>query len=90
MNKIAAGFDGALKALLAGIKLPGLRYSFADSYGRATTTDPAALGFASADSACCRGGRVGAEAECTPNSTFCANRDGYIFWDSVHPSQRAA
>jgi phospholipase/lecithinase/hemolysin len=90
MNKIAAGFDGALKALLAGLKLQGLRYSIADSYGQATTADPAALGFVSAVSACCGGGRLGAEAECTPNSTLCANRDGYLFWDSVHPSQRAA
>jgi phospholipase/lecithinase/hemolysin len=92
MNRIAAGFDGALKAMLAGLKLPGLRYSLADVYGLTTTTvtNPAARGYVSADSACCGGGRLGAEADCTPNSTLCANRDGYLFWDSVHPSQRAA
>ncbi|GJM97406.1 hypothetical protein PR202_ga14330 [Eleusine coracana subsp. coracana] len=92
LNQIAGGFDGALKSMLAGIaaKLPGMAYSLADSFGLSTATDPVAAGFVNGDSACCGGGRLGAEADCLPNATLCANPDRYLFWDRVHPSQRTA
>jgi phospholipase/lecithinase/hemolysin len=94
MNQLAAGFDAALKSLLAGLarKLPGFAYSLADSLGltQDTFANPLALGFVSSDSACCGSGRLGAQGECTPTTTLCPDRDRYIFWDSVHPSQRSA
>ncbi|RLN12486.1 hypothetical protein C2845_PM09G23940 [Panicum miliaceum] len=93
MNQLAAGFDAALESLLAGLaanKLPGFAYSLADSFGFAARTDPLAAGFVSADSACCGGGRLGAEADCLPGATLCADRDRFLFWDRVHPSQRSA
>ncbi|OEL18701.1 GDSL esterase/lipase [Dichanthelium oligosanthes] len=94
MNQLAGGFDGALKSFLAGLapKLPGMAYSLADSFGltQATFANPLALGFVSSDSACCGSGRLGAQGECTPTAMLCPNRDRYIFWDSVHPSQRSA
>ena len=92
MNQLAAGFDAALESLLAGLaaKLPGMAYSLADSFGLAARTDQLAAGFVNADSACCGGGRLGAEAPCLPNATVCANRDQHAFWDAVHPSQRGA
>ena len=71
-------------------ELPGMAYSLADSFGFAALTDPLAAGFVSADSACCGGGRLGAEADCLPGATLCADRDRFLFWDRVHPSQRAA
>ncbi|KAG0516274.1 hypothetical protein BDA96_10G348000 [Sorghum bicolor] len=94
MNQLAAGFDAALKSAMAALapKLPGLAYSVADSFGltQATFADPMGLGFVSSDSACCGSGRLGAQGECTSTAMLCAARDSYIFWDSVHPSQRAA
>ncbi|TVU07553.1 hypothetical protein EJB05_40914 [Eragrostis curvula] len=93
MNQLAVGIDVALKSSLAGLaaKLPGLRYSLADSYGLTTTTDTAAIGFVNTDSACCGAGRLGAEADCNLNSSnLCADRDRYLFWDRVHTSQRAS
>ncbi|CAN6181583.1 unnamed protein product [Urochloa humidicola] len=33
--------------------------------------------------------RLGAEAECSRNATLCADRDRFLFFDRVHPSQRA-
>lgn len=95
LNQLAGGFDGALRsavAALAADQLPGLAYSVADSFGftQASLADPLGLGFASADSACCGSGRLGAQGDCTPAATLCADRDRYVFWDSVHPSQRAA
>ncbi|KAJ1260806.1 hypothetical protein BS78_10G260500 [Paspalum vaginatum] len=93
LNQLAAGFDAALRSLLAGglaPALPGLGYSIADSYALTTHTDPRAVGFVDAESACCGGGRLGAEADCLPGAALCADRDRYLFWDRVHPSQRAA
>ncbi|KAL6603436.1 hypothetical protein ACP70R_043797 [Stipagrostis hirtigluma subsp. patula] len=92
LNKLAVGFDGGLRTRLAGVarELPGLAYSLADSFRLSAVTDPAATGFPIAESACCGGGRLGAEAGCLPGATVCGNRDHYAFWDWVHPSQRAA
>jgi phospholipase/lecithinase/hemolysin len=94
MNQLAAGFDAALESLLAGLapRLPGMVYSLADSFGltRETFADPAASGYTNVAGACCGGGRMGAEADCLPGSTLCADRGHYLFWDWVHPSQRAA
>jgi phospholipase/lecithinase/hemolysin len=92
INRLAAGFDGALASLLAGLapKLPGMAYSVADSFGFASRTDPKEAGFVSVDSACCGGGRLGAEADCLPGAALCADRDRFLFFDRVHPSQRAA
>jgi phospholipase/lecithinase/hemolysin len=95
LNQLAAGFNDALKSTLAKnntskLLPPGLRYSLADSYALAAGTDVAAVGFVNGDSACCGAGRLNAESGCMPNSTLCANRDAYVFWDNVHPSQRSA
>nr|CAB3471478.1 unnamed protein product [Digitaria exilis] len=94
LNKLAAGFDAALKSLLAELapKLPGMAYSIADSFGltQAALANPVALGFSSSDSACCGSGRLGAQGDCTPAATLCPDRDSFVFWDSVHPSQKSA
>ncbi|CAN6173654.1 unnamed protein product [Urochloa humidicola] len=90
MNELAA----ALAPVLAGLaaKLPGMAYSLADSFHLTEDAfaDPAASGYSNVAGACCGGGRLGAEADCLPGSTLCADRGGYLFWDWVHPSQRAA
>ncbi|KAL6603440.1 hypothetical protein ACP70R_043801 [Stipagrostis hirtigluma subsp. patula] len=57
---------------------------------QATIANPRAYGFANVDSACCGGGRFGAETGCQPNSTLCVDRRRYLFWDAGHPTQRAA
>uniref|UniRef100_A0A453JKR1 GDSL esterase/lipase n=1 Tax=Aegilops tauschii subsp. strangulata TaxID=200361 RepID=A0A453JKR1_AEGTS len=48
LNLLSAGFDGALRSLLAGLaaRLPGLAYSLADSYNltQVTFANPAASG----------------------------------------------
>ncbi|TKV92692.1 hypothetical protein SEVIR_9G176400v4 [Setaria viridis] len=92
-NELAAGFNGALRSLLAGLvpRLQGLAYSLADSYGimAAIFADPLASGFTDVASACCGSGRLGA-AGCLPTSAVCADHDRNYFWDGIHPSQRAA
>jgi phospholipase/lecithinase/hemolysin len=93
LNQLAAGFDAALRSLLAGLapRLPGMVYSLADSFGltQDTFADPEASGYTDIAGACCGSGRLLAEADCMPNSTLCADRDRHVFWDRYHPSQRA-
>ncbi|WVZ64145.1 hypothetical protein U9M48_013709 [Paspalum notatum var. saurae] len=94
LNGLASGFDDVLAPALAGLaaRLPGLVYSLADYYGfsAATFADPGASGYTDVADACCGGGRLGAEADCLPNATVCADRDRHAFWDRVHPCQRGA
>ncbi|KAG2614315.1 hypothetical protein PVAP13_4KG381403, partial [Panicum virgatum] len=93
-NQLAAGFNDALRSLLADLAatLPDLVYSLADSLGlmAAIFADPQASGFTDISDACCGGGRLGAEAGCSPDAALCADRDRYYFWDAVHPTQRTA
>ncbi|CAN6216111.1 unnamed protein product [Urochloa humidicola] len=94
LNQLAGGFNGALGSLLGGLapRLPGLAYSLADLFGftQDTLADPAPAGFTDIAGACCGNGRLGGEAECAPNATLCGDRDGHVFWDRAHPSQRMA
>ncbi|PVH47232.1 hypothetical protein PAHAL_4G009700 [Panicum hallii] len=97
MNALAAGFNDALRSLLGRLgsdqqRLQGLAYSLGDLYGlmQATIADPRAAGLSNVDAACCGGGRLGAQSGCQPNSTLCADRRSYLFWDYGHPTQRGA
>ena len=92
-NALARGFNDALRVLLANLTasgaLPGARYSVGSSYNVVSyfTAHPAAAGFREAASACCGGGRLNAQTGCTPNATYCSDRDEYLFWDGVHGTQ---
>ncbi|KAJ1260804.1 hypothetical protein BS78_10G260300 [Paspalum vaginatum] len=97
IDALAAGFDADLRSLLERLggssDFPGLAYSLGDLYGlmRAIIADPAAAGLANVDRACCGGGRLAAQiSACQPNSTLCADRGRYLFWDYGHPTQRGA
>ncbi|KAM0918972.1 hypothetical protein ACQ4PT_008408 [Festuca glaucescens] len=95
LNKLVVGFNGALSSFLAGglaPKLPGLAYSLADNFAHRQDiiADPRAAGFVNTASACCGSGTLGAEGDCLPSSRICRNREGYIYWDWIHATQRAA
>ncbi|XP_047056173.1 GDSL esterase/lipase At1g71691-like [Lolium rigidum] len=91
LNRYAAGFAAIVKLALANLasKLPNFSYSLADSFA---VFNLQTLGFVNLDSACCGTGRMGAEGGelCMRNDTLCADRDAYLFWDSVHFTQQAA
>ncbi|KAJ1261697.1 hypothetical protein BS78_09G050400 [Paspalum vaginatum] len=93
-NALAAGFNDELRSLLGSLssRLHGVAYSIGDLLGlmQATIANPRAAGLRNVDSACCGGGRLGAQSACQPNSTLCADRRRYLFWDAGHPTQRAA
>jgi phospholipase/lecithinase/hemolysin len=92
-NALARGFNDALRSLMANLTasgaLPGLRYSIGSSYNVVSsfTAHPVAAGFKDVASACCGGGRLNAQTGCTPNATYCANRNEHLFWDGAHGTQ---
>ena len=98
VNLLAAGFNAALRSLLAtdlAHSLPGLVYSLADSFVlmKDFFADPPAWGFTDIASACCGDGFLLARAlQCLPTSKVCptrSERDQHVFWDPYHFSQRA-
>uniref|UniRef100_A0A0D3FAA8 AAA+ ATPase domain-containing protein n=1 Tax=Oryza barthii TaxID=65489 RepID=A0A0D3FAA8_9ORYZ len=93
-SDLARGFNSGLRSAMARLAgsgaLPGMRYSVGSSYNVVSylTANPAAAGFKVVNSACCGGGRLNAQVGCgAPNSTYCGNRNGYLFWDGVHGTQ---
>ncbi|KAF8729504.1 hypothetical protein HU200_017443 [Digitaria exilis] len=92
-NALAGGFNDLLRSLMANLTasgaLPGATYSVGSSYAVVSylTAHPAAAGFREVAAACCGGGRLNAETGCTPNATYCSDRDEYMFWDGVHGTQ---
>lgn len=49
-----------------------------------------AAGYKDVSSACCGSGKLGAEVMCSPNTTFCTNRNEFLFWDRIHPTQETS
>ncbi|CAL4885294.1 unnamed protein product [Urochloa decumbens] len=94
-NALASGFNDALRALLVNLTatpggaMPAARYSVGSSYAVVShfTAHPSAAGFREVASACCGGGRLNAQTGCTPNATYCSDRDRFLFWDGVHGTQ---
>lgn len=81
-----------LDKLISSRALKGMRYSHANVFAMLSDviSDPSSFGYAKVDTACCGGGRLNAAESCTVNATLCTNRNDYLFWDSVHPTQVAA
>lgn len=46
-------------------------------------------GFEEVNCGCCGSGIVEASFLCNPKSPVCADATKYVFWDSIHPSERS-
>ncbi|CAD6263354.1 unnamed protein product [Miscanthus lutarioriparius] len=99
---LARGFLAELYGLGArklGGELPGAEIRVAEVYGffEDMVRDPGRHGFARADVGCCGTGTYemgyacGAWAAAAPAGTgTCPDADSYVFWDAVHPTERAS
>ncbi|XBH68009.1 hypothetical protein VPH35_096276 [Triticum aestivum] len=94
-NSLARRFNALLRLEMASAKaasMPGMEYSIASIYGIFSDmiTNPELDNrLQEATSACCGGGRLNAELDCSASSNLCTDRDGYVFWDKVHGTQAA-
>ncbi|XP_074573285.1 GDSL esterase/lipase At1g71691-like [Curcuma longa] len=91
LNDLPLRYKTATRALLGhlAMELEGFRYSFSDFFEIVShiQSDPPKYGFTELAAACCGSGRLNAEGPCTPNSTYCGDRNQYFWWDASHPSQ---
>jgi len=100
-NAAARAFNAALVDMVRelGGELPGAEIRVAEVYGffEDMVRDPGRHGFARADVGCCGTGTYemgyacGAWAAAAPAGTgTCPDADRYVFWDAVHPTERAS
>lgn len=86
-KKVTAAIDSLTK------KFPNLKIAALDIYTPLLelATNPSKNGFFEAGRGCCGTGTVETTSFlCNPKSIgTCSNATGYVFWDSVHPSQAA-
>ncbi|KAK8517796.1 hypothetical protein V6N13_127950 [Hibiscus sabdariffa] len=92
-NKVALEFNGKLKATVAKLNknLPGLKVFFADPYELLLEliTKPSQYGFEVVDEGCCGTGLLETGILCNRHTPLtCPVADKFVFWDSIHPSQR--
>ncbi|CAD6269804.1 unnamed protein product [Miscanthus lutarioriparius] len=71
--------------------VPAMRYSIASLYNVLTDmiANPTLAGLREVKTACCGSGRFNGEVECSVDTNLCADRDEYLFWDTVHGTQAA-
>ncbi|KAK2656898.1 hypothetical protein Ddye_009950 [Dipteronia dyeriana] len=89
-NEYAQSFYNAAEDILRQLssELPGMTYSLGNLYEMTMIVieDQYAFGFKNIDRACCGS----ALSQCNQNASLCWNRDEYLFWDWVHPTQLAS
>ncbi|XP_042452118.1 GDSL esterase/lipase APG-like [Zingiber officinale] len=95
LNEATLEFNRQINASTASLarQLPGLKIVVFDLYRPLydLVTKPADFGFFEARKACCTTGTVKTSRYlCIPHSTgMCSNATGYVFWDTVHPTDAA-
>jgi phospholipase/lecithinase/hemolysin len=99
-NAAARAFNAALADMVRelGGELPGAEIRVAEVYDffEDMVRDPGRHGFARADVGCCGTGTYetgyacGAWAAAPAGTGTCPDADRYVFWDAVHPTERAS
>nr|GMC52405.1 GDSL esterase/lipase At5g33370-like [Ipomoea batatas]GMD51503.1 GDSL esterase/lipase At5g33370-like [Ipomoea batatas] len=95
MNEAARSFQASTLTLLQNFSStnPGVHYSLGDFYGitMSAINNPSAHGFKNVEDACCGVGPNNGLMLCRkPLSKLCPRRDEYLYFDFVHPTQKAA
>ncbi|XP_062160831.1 GDSL esterase/lipase At5g45670-like [Alnus glutinosa] len=91
INSAIQIFNNKLKSLVNELNsnFPDARFIFVDSYGifQDIINSPSSYGFKVTNVGCCGVGRNNGRLTCLPYQTPCPNRDEYLFWDPIHPTE---
>ncbi|XP_054778816.1 GDSL esterase/lipase At5g45960-like isoform X2 [Prosopis cineraria] len=70
---------------------PGLKISYIDVYGPLDSMihAPDIFGFEQVEIGCCGSGYIETTFLCNKYSAVCSDPSKYVFWDSIHPSEKA-
>ncbi|CAN0903332.1 GDSL esterase/lipase At4g28780 [Linum grandiflorum] len=92
LQTVVASYNARLAQLTTQINsdLDSQVFVFIDAFrlGNDVVNNPKAYGFVVSRVACCGQGAYNGEGPCTVASNLCPDRDVYVFWDSIHPTQR--
>ncbi|CAM6008560.1 unnamed protein product [Sphagnum balticum] len=97
IQDMAMGFNAALKPMTEQLQaeLPGSVFVYIDSFKVVTNiiNNAALYGFTVKDSPCCSAACCGVGPylsfiDCETSTSYCHNREEYIFWDLFHPTER--
>ncbi|KAK9049995.1 hypothetical protein SSX86_031036 [Deinandra increscens subsp. villosa] len=83
-----ASFESLLKNMSSTLK--GFKYSVANTYNMTMSIITKPTGFKDVKSACCGNLTTLGISECKKGAHLCKYRDDYLFWDGVHPTQKAS
>ncbi|KAL0454044.1 UNVERIFIED_CONTAM: GDSL esterase/lipase [Sesamum latifolium] len=94
INDFAQAFHSALDTLLLNIssQLPGMKYSLGNVFQMTLDiiANPELFKFKNMTAACCGHGTLNAQGLCNSTASLCPDRRKYLFWDMVHPTQKAS
>jgi len=92
-NDAAMGFNSKLESMISGLKteLPGLQIVYLDYYALVMDfiTSPKQYGFTEAIKSCCGTGSYEFGIACNYLTAACNNASDYVFFDSIHLTQKA-
>ncbi|CAN1276262.1 GDSL esterase/lipase At5g55050 [Linum perenne] len=94
LNDLALAFHSQVTQLMYNLSFEyrDMKYSIGNAFLMTINViNNPNLGFKDVTGACCgQGVLLNAQGPCTPTANLCPKRDDFLFWDSYHPTQKAA
>ncbi|KAK6920333.1 GDSL lipase/esterase [Dillenia turbinata] len=91
VNQMVVLFNSALRSLIIDLNLhfPGANLAYGDVYGIVSDVliNPTPYGFSVSIQGCCVVDTGRAQWNCIAGIAPCSNRNAYVFWDSLHPTE---
>nr|XP_043620366.1 GDSL esterase/lipase At5g45960-like [Erigeron canadensis] len=90
LNDVSKKFNQMLQNNLKGLKTKGTKIVYGDIYKPIINMveQKTQYGFEEVQKGCCGTGLIEADFLCNFNSQLCDDVSKYVFWDSVHPTEK--